>query len=95
MVEVTDPETGTISQVRTLKNALSPSEIAKLADTGAKLERAALELDGGGVGSGVHVGVTVGLFNQTVTEDTREQAREVLKGQDEVIEVTAKLFEGS
>lgn len=66
------------------KSALTPSEIARLAQIGTDLERQALEI---GEGSGrPSVAVQIN-FNEM-----REEARRILDQQDEVVDVTSKLL---
>jgi hypothetical protein len=89
--KVKDPVTGEVREVRKLKKRLSPNEIVKLAEAGAKLERLALGLDSDGSGRS-STQINIGLFNQVEKGDVREEAREVLEAQDEVVDVTAKLL---
>jgi hypothetical protein len=89
---VTEEVMGDDGELRTIvRSALSPNEIARLAEIGVKLERQALGLDQ--EGGGVQVGVQVNV--QRNDGDLFARAQEIISSQQEVVDVTAQMLEGN
>jgi len=97
---VTDPETGKIS--RELRSSLTPSEIARLAATGAKIERLALDIEHSNMDGTPRETIdlqslTVNYFSSGAAAEERalEEARAILKLQEAQAETVSRVNESS